>query len=102
MAPYRVLVKQNLIGCIYNTFILTLRGIGIMEYYEKLKAIREGQDMTQQEVAEALRTTRQQISKYENGTQLMTIGRLRELCRLYKVSSDYILGLPRGLDWPRE
>ncbi|MCI8475330.1 MAG: helix-turn-helix transcriptional regulator [Oscillospiraceae bacterium] len=73
-----------------------------MEYYEKLKAIREDQDMTQQEVAEALRTTRQQISKYENGTQLMTIGRLRELCRLYKVSSDYILGLPRGLDWPRE
>ncbi len=32
----------------------------------------------------------------------MTIGRLKELCRLYKVSADYILGLPKGLDWPRE
>ena len=34
-----------------------------MEYYEKLKAIREDQDKTQQEVAEALHTTRQQIGK---------------------------------------
>lgn len=73
-----------------------------MEYFERLKAIREDRDMTQQEVAEALNTSRQQIGKYESGTQRMTIGRLKELCRLYKVSSDYILGLPKGLDWPRE
>lgn len=73
-----------------------------MEYYERLKAVREDQDKTQQEIAEALHTTRQQIGKYENGSQRMTIGRLKELCRLYKVSSDYILGLPKGLDWPRD
>lgn len=73
-----------------------------MEYYEKLKSIREDQDKTQQEVADALNTTRQQIGKYENGSQSMTIGRLKEFCQFYKVSSDYILGLPQGLDWPRE
>ena len=73
-----------------------------MEYYEKLKAIREDQDKTQQEVAEAFHTTRQQIGKYENGSQSMTIKRLKEFCRFYKVSADYILGLPNGLDWPRE
>lgn len=73
-----------------------------MEYYERLKAVREDQDKTQQEVADALHTTRQQIGKYESGSQSMTIGKLKELCRFYKVSADYILGLPKGLDWPRE
>lgn len=72
-----------------------------MEYYERLKAIREDQDITQQEVANALKTTRQQIGKYESGSQTMTIGRLKELCQFYKVSADYILGLPKGLNWPR-
>lgn len=73
-----------------------------MEYYEKLKATREDQNKTQQEVADALKTTRQQIGKYETGSQIMTIGRLKELCQFYNVSTDYILGLPKGLDWPRE
>lgn len=74
----------------------------MMEYYERLKAVREDQDITQQEVAHALNTTRQQIGKYESGSQAMTVRRLEELCRFYKVSSDYILGLPQGLDWPRK
>lgn len=73
-----------------------------MEYYERLKAVREDQDKTQQQVADALNTTRQQIGKYESGCQSMTIGRLKEFCRLYKVSADYILGLPKDLDWPRK
>ena len=72
-----------------------------MEYYERLKAIREDQDKTQREVAEALNTTRQQIGKYESGSQAMTIGRLKELCQFYQVSADYVLGLPKGLNWPR-
>ena len=28
-------------------------------------------------------------------------GRLAKLCRFYGVSADYILGLPKGLQWPR-
>lgn len=72
-----------------------------MEYYERLKAIREDQDKTQREVAEALNTTRQQIGKYESGSQTMTIGRLKELCQFYQVSADYVLGLPKGLNWPK-
>lgn len=72
-----------------------------MEYYERLKAVREDQDKTQREVAEALKTTRQQIGKYESGSQVMTIRKLKEICQFYQVSADYILGLPKGLNWPR-
>lgn len=66
-----------------------------MKYYEKLKAIREDLDMTQSEVAKQLKTTQQQIYKYEAGKQEMTVTKFAELCRVYKVSADYILGLTK-------
>ncbi len=72
-----------------------------MEYNERLKDLREDKDLTQQAIAEVLDTTRQQIYKYESGVQEMTVSRLAKLCRFYGVSADYILGLPRGLKWPR-
>lgn len=72
-----------------------------MKYYERLKQVREDKEKTQKEIAEYLKTTRQQIGKYENGEQQMTVERLKEFCEYYGVSADYILGLPHGLDWPR-
>ena len=72
-----------------------------MHYYEKLKEIREDLDMSQTTVANQLGTTQQQIYKYENGKQEMTVSKLKELCILYKVSADYILGLPKDLKWQR-
>nr|DAI28965.1 MAG TPA: helix-turn-helix domain protein [Inoviridae sp.] len=73
-----------------------------MEIHERLKALREDRDLTQEEVAKALKTTRAQIWKYENKRQDMTAQRLKEFCDYYGVSSDYILGLPEGLNWPRK
>lgn len=72
-----------------------------MEIAEKIKSLREDKDLTQQDIADILDTTRQQVYKYENGLQEMTVGRLAKLCRFYGVSADYILGLPKGLQWPR-
>jgi len=72
-----------------------------MQYFEKLKAAREDRDMSQAEVAATINTTQPQMYKYEAGLQEMTVGRLRELCLLYGVSADYILDLPKDLDWPR-
>jgi hypothetical protein len=72
-----------------------------MEIAEKIKSLREDKDLTQQDIADILDTTRQQVYKYENGLQEMTVSRLAKLCRFYGVSADYILGLPKGLQWPR-
>ena len=72
-----------------------------MQYNERLKATREDLDITQEEAAKAIETTQAQIWKYENGKQEMTVKKLRALCLYYHVSADYILGLPRDLDWPR-
>ena len=72
-----------------------------MKINETIKSLREDRDLTQEDIAEALETTRQQIYKYESGKQEMTVSRLAKLCRFYGVSADYILGLPKGLQWPR-
>ena len=73
----------------------------IMQINERIRATRIDKDITQEEIAKALGTTRQQIYKYEAGAQEMTLSKLRTLCLYYHVSADYNLGLPRGLDWPR-
>lgn len=73
-----------------------------MEYYQKLKALREDMDLSQTTIAKTIGTTQQQMYKYENGIQEMTVMRLKSLCEFYQVSADYILGLPKGLSWPRE
>lgn len=72
-----------------------------MTYYERLRQVREDHDMTQADIAEILGTARQQVTKYETGRQEMTVTKLAALCRALGVSADYLLGLPRGLRWPR-
>ncbi len=62
-------------------------------YYERLRDLREDNNLTQQAVASVLETTQQVYSRYENGANEMPIHHLITLCRFYKVSSDYILGL---------
>lgn len=72
-----------------------------MEYYEKLKEIRIDRDIKQKELANYIGTTVQQISAYELGINEMSATRLKKICEYYGVSADYILGLPKGLQWYR-
>lgn len=58
-----------------------------------IKRARESAKMTQQEVAEAVNTSRSNITKYETGAlepSLETIGMLAEL---YNVSTDWLFGI---------
>ena len=71
-----------------------------MEYFERLKQIREDHDLTQTDVAQLLKTTRQQVSKWETGTQMMGVDKYIILARHYNISLDWLLGLtdnPRTL-----
>ena len=73
----------------------------MMKYNEKIREAREDNDLSQTAVAKMLGTTQQQIYKYENGLQEMTASRLRDYCIALNISADYILGLPKGMKWPR-
>ena len=68
---------------------------------QKLKEVRQDKDMTQKQIANKLKTTTQQISKYELNNQDMTTEVLKKWCLFLKVSSDYILDIPKGMYDPR-
>lgn len=72
-----------------------------MEYYERLKEMREDKDLTLSEIANILGTSYQYYQKYEKGKHPIPVKHLATLCKFYGVSADYILGLPEGLRWPR-
>ena len=65
-----------------------------MEAYVKIiRDLREDADLTQTQVAEILGTSQTMYARYERGASELPIRRLISLCRLYRVSADYILGL---------
>ena len=72
-----------------------------MELHDRLRAAREDADLTQAQVAEKTGIARRQYIRYEQGAQEMGIAKLAVLCRALNVSADYLLGLPKGLPWPR-
>ena len=59
----------------------------------RLKESRNAKNLTQAQVAEMLHMTQQQYSRFENGIFELDYQQLTFLCKLYDVSSDYILGL---------
>lgn len=71
------------------------------KYSETLKELREDNDLTQQQVAEILNTTRSYYGQYERGIRPLPIEHLITLCDYYEVSADYILGLPKGRKYPK-
>ena len=70
-----------------------------MNFYERLKHLREDNDLSQTDIAKLLGTTRQQISKWETGTQMMGVDKYIKLAKYYNVSLDYLAGL---IDTPRK
>lgn len=72
-----------------------------MKFNEKLRETRKDLDIGQKELADLLKITQQQYSLYETGKRSMPADYLPALCQRLGVSSDYLLGLPKGLLWPR-
>lgn len=62
-------------------------------YYEKLRKLREDNDLKQSDIAHLLGTTQQVYSRYENGINEIPVRHLVTLCRFYGVSADKVLGL---------
>jgi transcriptional regulator with XRE-family HTH domain len=59
----------------------------------RLKEIREARNLSQNQVAYRLKISKSSISGYENNTRYPSLDVLIQLALLFKVSSDYILGL---------
>lgn len=64
-----------------------------MKYNEALKRARETKELTQENIAQILNTTRQQISLYETGQREMKASQIIKLSTTLNITSDYLLGL---------
>lgn len=60
-------------------------------FLEKLRGLREDNDLTQSQVAQVLGTSQTMYARYERGANEMPIRHLVTLCRFYNVSADYLL-----------
>ena len=64
-----------------------------MNYYQRLKDIREDNDKSQAEIAEVLQIQQTQYSRYELGKQMMGIDKYIKLAKYYNISLDYLTGI---------
>lgn len=60
-------------------------------FLEKLRGLREDNDLTQAQVARVLGTSQTMYARYERGANELPIRHLITLCRFYNVSADYFL-----------
>ncbi len=59
----------------------------------RIKDLREDNNLTQEYVAKYLHVKQNTYSQYENGQRQLPLPCLIALAKLYKTSTDYILGL---------
>ncbi len=70
-------------------------------YTRRMIDTREDHDETQRDLAKAIAFHHVQIARYETEANKPPIEYIIRFCQHYNVSADYILGLPKDLEWPR-
>lgn len=60
-------------------------------FIDKLRGLREDNDLTQQQIADILGTSQTMYARYERGANEMPIHHLITICKFYNVSADYFL-----------
>lgn len=59
-------------------------------------------DESQRDLGKMIQYHHVQIARYETGENKIPLDYLIKFCKHYNVSADYILGLEKGMKWPRE
>ena len=66
-----------------------------MNFGERLKALRLGQKLTQQQLATRLGVTKSIVSYYESGDRYPSYDVLIKIAGLFHITTDQLLGLER-------
>ena len=64
-----------------------------MNYRIRMRNLREDNDLTQKELGAVIHKSQQGYSHIEDGRAELKIDDLITLCRFYKVSADYFIGM---------
>ena len=65
----------------------------MVDFGVRIKTLRKNGKMTQQDLARKLNLTKSVISAYETGLRMPSYEVLIEIARIFKVSTDYLLGI---------
>lgn len=65
----------------------------MINYYPRIKDLREDHDMTQKDISQYLDMKQSQYSRYERGIRDVPTDILIKLALLYNTTTDYILGI---------
>ena len=63
-----------------------------MSFGTNLKKIRQDNDLTQEDLAKKINTSRSNIANYENDKNMPSIDILEKLSKVFNCSIDYLLG----------
>lgn len=66
-----------------------------MNFGDKLKSLRKGQNMTQQQLAGRLGVAKSIVSYYESGDRFPSYDVLIKIARIFHVTTDYLLNVER-------
>ena len=72
-----------------------------LSFGEKLKNLREDKDLNQTELGTILHMTQRKLSYIETGKCEPSLEDVRRICLFFGISSDYFLGLPNNLSYPK-
>ena len=75
-----------------------------MSFGQNLKNLRCAKlpPLTQTDLANAIGVTQRKISFLETGASEPSLKDIAALCRYFNVSADFLLGLPRNMDYPEQ
>ena len=62
---------------------------------DRIKVLREQQNLTQADLAKQLGITRSSVNAWEMGISVPSTQYLMELAAIFQVSTDYLLGLSK-------
>lgn len=68
-------------------------GVRLVNFENRLKTLRIKKKLTQQQLADLLGLTKSVISAYENGLRYPAYDVLIKIARIFKVSTDFLLGV---------
>ena len=71
---------------------MKLEDIEMVDFGGRLRVLRKQHGLTQGQLAEKLNLTKSVVSAYENDIRLPSYDVLITLSRIFKVSTDYLLG----------
>lgn len=63
-----------------------------MTYYERIRDLRNDNDIKQETIAKYIGTTQSYYAQYENGKRQIPFDRIIKLAEFYNVTLDYIAG----------